>query len=93
PGNVDQAQRIIFTETTTFGVRRGIHRRSKLQRRRQSVETQYGAIHIKIGSLGNEILTASPEFSDCLSAAQSHHVALKEVLRAATAAYHQEAGQ
>ena len=79
PGDVGAAERIIFTETTTFGVRRRPSRRSKLARRCETVETRFGPIRVKVGLLDGRAVTASPEFADCQLAAKTHHVAIREV--------------
>ncbi|MHC4561831.1 MAG: nickel pincer cofactor biosynthesis protein LarC [Planctomycetota bacterium] len=89
PGDVDAAEAIMLTETTTFGVRRRLCQRTMLTRRHETVETQFGPIRVKIGSRGGSVLTASPEFEDCRSAADAHHAAVKDVLAAAQAAYAQ----
>jgi len=90
PGDLDAAERLIFAETTTFGIRRRTVERSKLERRFETVETAYGPIRIKVGSRGGETISASPEFADCLSAAGAHHVSVKEVMAAAAAAFRRE---
>jgi uncharacterized protein (TIGR00299 family) protein len=88
--DTEQAQRIIFEETTTFGVRRRIMTRSKLLREYVTVETEYGPVRIKIGRFGNQEITASPEFADARAAAQAHGVAIRQVIAAAEAAYRAE---
>ena len=88
PGDVAGAERIIFTETTTFGVRRGSCRRSKLQRRSETVETPFGPIRVKVGLLDGRSVTVSPEFADCRLAAETHHVAAREVYAEARRAWH-----
>ena len=92
PADVEAIERLIFSQTTTFGVRRRTFQRSKLLRSHQTVQTHYGPIRIKVGTLGGQMVTASPEFSDCLQASQSHHVAVKEVLQAAQTAYRESKG-
>ena len=91
PADAEDAERILFAETTTFGVRRRLCRRRKLARRHETVETPYGPIRIKLGCRGDEVVTASPEFEDCRAAADSHHASVKDVMAAATNAY-QRAG-
>jgi pyridinium-3,5-bisthiocarboxylic acid mononucleotide nickel chelatase len=56
------------------------------------VQTPYGEIRIKIGSLAGEVLNAAPEFEDCRAAAVQFGVPLKQVQQAAIAAYQQIAG-
>ena len=85
---ISSVERILFTETTTFGVRRRTCQRSKLLRRHETVETPYGPIRVKVGRLAEEEVTAAPEFSDCRAAAEAHHVPVREVYRAAAEQYH-----
>ncbi len=87
PADADEAERILFAETTTFGVRRRPAARAKLEREHRTVETPYGPVRMKLGRRGGQVVTASPEFSDCLSAAEVHHVSVKDVLAAASAAW------
>ena len=83
PGDVGRLEQILFRHTPTLGVRRRPAQRSKLLRRTEMVETRYGPIRIKVGRLGEEDLTAAPEYSDCFEAAKSHHASLREVMQAA----------
>jgi uncharacterized protein (TIGR00299 family) protein len=87
PAGAGRMEQILFRQTTTLGVRRHTAQRTKLLRRLETVETPYGAIRIKIGSLGDDDVLASPEYADCLAAAQSHHVSLREVMQAAAEIY------
>ncbi|MFW6133712.1 MAG: nickel pincer cofactor biosynthesis protein LarC [Planctomycetota bacterium] len=86
-GDAAEAERILFEETTTFGVRRRTCTRRKLERSFETVETAYGPVRIKLGQLGDQVLTGSAEFADCLAAAEAHHVAAREVLAAAQSAW------
>ena len=90
PADAAEAERLLFAETTTFGVRRRTCSRAKLCRRHETVETPYGPIRVKVGRLDDETVTASPEFEDCRRAAEAHHVAVKEVLAAAKALHRTE---
>jgi hypothetical protein len=87
PGDAGRMEGILFRQTTTLGVRRRDCRRSKLLRRFETVETPYGAIRIKIGRLGEEDVSAAPEYEDCLAAARAHHTSLREVMQAAIETY------
>jgi hypothetical protein len=78
-------ERILLTETPTFGLRRAPMERSKLERRIETVSTPYGRIRMKVGSLGGKDLKASPEFEDCRAAAERHKVPLSKVQEAARA--------
>ncbi len=87
PSDVDAAERIIFSETTTFGIRRQLCSRTKLTRSHVVVPTEYGDIRVSEASLAGEIVTVSPEFADCQSAATTHHVAIRRTMDAARDAY------
>ena len=87
PGDVEAMERIIFSETTTFGIRRRTEQRTKLAHRHETVETPYGPLRVKVGSLGGRDVTAAGEFDDCLAAATSHGAAVKDVLAAALEAW------
>ncbi len=90
PGDVSRAEEIIFAETTTLGIRRRTCTRSKLARRHVTVETPYGPIRVKLGSRDGNIITASPEFADCSSAAEAHGTPVKEAIAAAIEAYRKQ---
>ncbi|NLW85312.1 MAG: nickel pincer cofactor biosynthesis protein LarC [Planctomycetes bacterium] len=87
PADVSAAQEIIFRHTTTFGVRHRLCRRRKLLRRHVTVETPYGPLRVKVGSLDGKDITASPEFADCQRAAEAHHAAVRQVMAAAQKAF------
>ncbi len=77
----------LLRETPTFGVRRVLMERTKLDRRTVTVRTRYGPIRCKVGSLDGGILKASPEYEDARAAAQNHGAPLARVLEAAMDAY------
>jgi uncharacterized protein (DUF111 family) len=74
---------ILFSESTTFGVRYHREARLKLDREILEVTTPWGAVKVKAGSAGGKMLTVSPEFEDCKSVACSAGVALRRVYDAA----------
>jgi hypothetical protein len=88
PGDVAAVESVLFEHTTTFGVRRSLRSRTRLDRRFETVETPFGPIRVKLGIAGQRVVTASPEFEDCAQAARSHHASPREVMQAALQAYH-----
>lgn len=84
---VGELERILFTETPTFGIRRHRTQRTKLARRHVSVSTPFGEIRVKVGE-GAGASTATPEFDDCLAAAKRSGAALRDVMEAARSAFH-----
>jgi hypothetical protein len=85
--DVEAVEGILFSQTPTFGIRRRGCRRSTLVREHETVETPYGPVRVKVGRRGGRVCTASPEFADCRDAADSHHVAVREVYSAAAEAW------
>ena len=85
--DVLQIEEILFTEGLTFGIRKQILHRSKLERDFAKVATEFGEIKIKTGSLNGRIVTAKPEFPDCAAAAKKYKVAVKTVIQTAMAEY------
>jgi len=80
------AEEIIFRETTTFGIRAYEVERRKLLRESVSVETELGRVNVKLGRLGGELITVSPEYDDCRRLAAEQGVPLKDVYEKARAA-------
>ena len=80
-------ERIIFTETTTIGIRRMTMERSLLERTFENVETPLGEMTMKICSYEDETgvqTFAYPEFESVKKLAQMHGLPLKAVFNVAT---------
>ena len=77
---------LLFTETTTLGVRSYEVFRRALQRTVVSVETQYGRIDVKVAHLNGKVVNEMPEFDQCREAARSANVPLKTVEEAVRSA-------
>ena len=78
---------LIFTETTTLGVRRRDEMRQTLARRWENVRTPWGEVRIKIASMNGTVTNFAPEYEDCRRIAAEQHVPLKMVIQEATRAY------
>ncbi len=76
---------VLLRETSTIGVRFTEVSRHELPRRMVSVDTEYGAIPVKISGQG-VLAEVKPEFSVCAEVARSHAVSVRVVLEAAYAA-------
>jgi hypothetical protein len=70
---------VLFTHTTTIGVRYQEMRRDTLDRRIVSVETPLGPLRMKIAGRDGRVLNAAAEFDDCARVASERGVAIKEV--------------
>ena len=78
-GTVDRMTELLLTHTTSFGVRVHEAQRRKLAREIVKVKTKFGGIEVKIGRLGEKIVSRSPEFESCKRAAAKAGVAVKDV--------------
>ena len=87
PEEASKLTELIFTETTTLGVRRRNEIRQTLARRWEQVHTQWGDVRIKIASMNGTVTNYAPEYEDCRRIAEEHHVALKTVMQEAARAY------
>jgi uncharacterized protein (TIGR00299 family) protein len=87
PADAGKLAQLIFTETTTLGVRRRDEMRQTLARRWQSVGTPWGEVRIKIASMNGTVTNYAPEYEDCRRIAAECHVPLKQVIQEAARAY------
>jgi pyridinium-3,5-bisthiocarboxylic acid mononucleotide nickel chelatase len=87
PEDASKLTHLIFTETTTLGVRRRDEMRQTLARRWESVGTRWGEVRIKIASMNGTVTNYAPEYEDCRRIAAEHHVPLKTVIQEAARAY------
>jgi hypothetical protein len=82
---VDLLEQIVFNETSTFGIRRYLAERTKLERKQRIIKTKYGAVRVKLGFLGGRLLRVSPEYEDCRRVASNSKVPLTKVFQEALA--------
>jgi uncharacterized protein (DUF111 family) len=85
---VAQVELSMLQHGSTFGVRRHRTTRRVLSRRHRAVQTPYGEIRVKLGSLDGDVLHAAPEFEDVRQAADQAGVPVGRVHAAAIAAWH-----
>ena len=85
--DVEPMEAILFTETTTLGVRRWMVDRHVLSRRPHSVPTRWGSVEGKGGWLADQAPRFAPEFESCRRIAAEHDVPLRDVYEAAQKAF------
>lgn len=78
--------RMIVDLTGSFGVRSRVWERLVLQRGHAKVETRFGAVRLKLGTLDGALIVAQPEFEDVRSLANETGVPVRIILQAAHAA-------
>lgn len=83
PADRETMLELIFTESTTFGVREMEVRRAVLDRREETVSTPYGVVRVKTGIWNGREVTHSPEMEDCVARARDKGVAPRAVYQAA----------
>ena len=74
-------EHILFTETTTLGVRYHFVKKTMLDRRAGTIDTPWGAVRIKEAYYQGKKLRAKPEYDDCAAIARKHGVSIEEVYR------------
>jgi uncharacterized protein (TIGR00299 family) protein len=87
PQDESKLRDMIFRESSTLGIRSRREKRHILTRRHEAVQTQWGEIRIKIGSMAGADAQIAPEYEDCRRIAAEHHVPLKTVMQEALRLY------
>jgi pyridinium-3,5-bisthiocarboxylic acid mononucleotide nickel chelatase len=76
---LDKMKEILFTETTTLGMRYYPLTVHRLERSFTKVETEWGAVTVKEGIFNGQVVQRAPEFEECKNISREHHVPLKKV--------------
>jgi pyridinium-3,5-bisthiocarboxylic acid mononucleotide nickel chelatase len=87
PEDAQELTKIIFTETSTLGVRRRDEQRQTLARKWITVGTRWGDVRLKVASMNGTVTNYAPEYEDCRKIAAQHHVPLKSVMQEALQGY------
>ena len=85
--DANRLTKLIFAETTTLGVRRREEQRQTLSRRWETVDTTWGPVRIKIANMNGTVSNYAPEYEDCRTLAEAHHVPLRTVMQEAIQQY------
>ena len=56
---------ILFTETTTLGIRKYNVERNELERKFEKISTVHGEINLKIATKNGSVIKFTPEYEDC----------------------------
>jgi uncharacterized protein (TIGR00299 family) protein len=86
PGDAARLRQIIFTHTTTIGVRQHAVAKTALRRETVRVQVPGGEVRVKVARLDGAVVNAVPEYEDVLAVAAGSGRAPKAVLDAARAA-------
>jgi pyridinium-3,5-bisthiocarboxylic acid mononucleotide nickel chelatase len=89
----ERIARVIFTETTTIGLRVRDEQRYVLPRRIITVQTEWGDVRMKLATLDGAVANCAPEYEDCRRIAAQHRIPLKHVMHEAIRIYLQSSEQ
>ena len=81
---------LIYTETSTLGIRVREVERECLEREIVRVETKYGAIDVKVGKFNGRVVNAMPEYEQVRAIAHERGVAFRFVRDAALEAFREK---
>ena len=80
PNKETELTELIFSETTTLGIRRLPVQRHILERRPDTVQTPYGPVRVKIADIGGK-QRITPEYDDCARIAREKQVPILDVYK------------
>jgi len=86
PADAPALRELLFRQTTTLGLREYAVTRWALPRAWRSVETPFGPVRVKTGTLPGGGEKIAPEHDDCAARAAEHGVSVREVWLAAVQA-------
>ena len=75
----ESVKKIIFTESTTLGIRTFPFRKDTLVRKFETISTIYGDLTIKRSYYNGAEVSCKPEYDDCKQIASDNGIPLKEV--------------
>lgn len=81
PSDKEKFAELLYTETSTLGVRIAEIERECLKREIRSIETEFGVIAVKIARYRGKITSVKPEYEDLRNIAHDSVLPLKEVER------------
>lgn len=91
PETKDALLEMLFAETTTIGVRTSQVARISLERRFETVKTQFGECRVKIAMRERRVINAMPEYEDVRRLALEKNVPFRIVWEAASEAAREKA--
>jgi hypothetical protein len=93
PAEERAIREVIFSETTTLGLRRRPVEKWALPREVITVGVEGGTVRVKVAKVGSRTVGAAPEYGDCVTVARETGRALKDVFAEAQAAAREQLGE
>lgn len=91
--NLAAIEGVLFRETRTFGIRRQLAQRHKLEREMITVETPWGPVKAKKGWRDGGETIVTPEYEDCARIAREHGIPLREVMDSINTKYEERSAK
>jgi hypothetical protein len=88
-GKVEALADIIFHETSAFGLRTEQIVRLKLERRFETVTTEFGEATVKLGLKNGAIIQVAPEFESCRALSEKSGQQLRVIYEAVVRSFRQ----
>lgn len=79
PEKVQKMKHIIFTHSTTIGLREYSVKKSMLTRTAKIVATKFGDVRVKQSVFEGKVVRSKPEYDDCRTIALQEKISLEEV--------------
>lgn len=84
---LDSITHVLFSESTTIGIRHYPVKRIVCERRWEEVETPFGPVRIKVSSHSGKDVGIKPEFEDCQKLAEKKNVSIQRICEEAISTY------
>ncbi len=79
PAKIPAIEHLLFTETSTLGIRHHQVCKNMLDRHIDLIDTPWGQVRIKKAYYQGKILKAKPEYDDCASIARKNNISIEKV--------------
>lgn len=79
PDYLDSIINLIFTQTSTFGLRYNTIQKCEMERSKKKINTRYGEVTVKIGYMDGAPVKYKPEYEDCRNISKKHNLPVREV--------------
>ena len=75
----EKMKEIIFSHSTSIGIREYKVKKNMLRRVESTVETVYGQVRVKQSFFNGTMVRSKPEFEDCKKLAEKHRITISDV--------------
>lgn len=76
---VEKMKEIVFTHSSTLGIRENRIKKNMLRREESILETVYGSVRVKYSFFNGKLVHSKPEFEDCKILALQNKVSISEI--------------